>query len=121
MINNVIKTIPITVSLAAGGAVYAAIDHDAILAWVGASVAIGGAVLTLIVQGYHKIRSARREENLLDGAAQLVATAKLAERTEAVEAALTRLEEHVRRVGCRFPNPDGTARCTPKPDAPKES
>jgi hypothetical protein len=112
MIKVVANAVPLISGVGLGGSVIGALDHDAALAWIGAGVAIAGAILTAVVQGYHQIRAAKRAEDTLDSVAGMSALGDLLKRTVAVEAGLTAVEARMLLTGCRRPLPDGSARCT---------
>jgi len=108
-------------SAAAGGAggVVGALTHDQILTWTGATIAVGSAVLSAAVAAYHKLREARRDEDaadrkvLLDDIRAMTRVqVELELRISNSEIRLNEVEILIDRVRCKFPNPDGTARCS---------
>ncbi len=107
-------------SAAAGGAggVVGVLTHDQILTWTGATIAVGSAVLSAAVAAYHKLREARRDEDaadrkvLLDDIRAMTRVqVELELRISNSEIRLNEVEILIDRVRCKFPNPDGTARC----------
>src|SRR5208283_4698610 len=110
----------IRIFAAAGGAggVVGALTHDQVLTWTGATIALGSAVLSAAVAAYHKLREARRDEDTADRKALLDdiramtrVQVELELRISHAETRLNEVEILIDRVRCKFPNPDGTARC----------
>ncbi|MGC8640027.1 MAG: hypothetical protein ACP5XB_09150 [Isosphaeraceae bacterium] len=117
--NEFVDSLKIFAAAGAGGGVAGAISHDQILTWSGAAVAVGSALVTAAVAAYHKYREARRDEDTKDRRSQLEDIRKLTRvqadlesRISRSETAVTSLSDLVERVRCRYPNPDGTARCS---------
>ncbi len=111
----------ITIFAVAGGSggVIGAVTHDQVLTWCGVALAVASAVLSAAVAGYHRIRGARRDEDTADRKFQLDdiraltrAQVELERRIDSTENRLTGLDGQLERVRCRFPNADGTAKCT---------
>lgn len=118
--------------LGLGGSLLGAVDHDAAVAWLGAGVAGVGFVLSAVLSWYHKLREAARLENAADRRAQLEDVRAMARvqieleqrtcdieqranqtlaRVAAAEVRSAELAELIEKVRCRFPKPDGRARC----------
>jgi hypothetical protein len=126
--NQFVDSLKIFAAAGAGGGVAGALSHDQLLAWAGAGIAVGSAFVTAIVAAYHKYREARRDEDTKDRRSQLEdirslarAQAELEARIGRAEIAATSLSEVVERVRCRYPNPDGTARCSDPKYCPPEN
>jgi len=62
------RQIHLLTGFGAGGSIFGALDHDALIAWAGAGVAIGGFLLSAGITWYHKIREATRNEDAADRA-----------------------------------------------------
>jgi hypothetical protein len=115
---RIIESIRIFAAAGGAGGVVGALTHDQILTWTGATIAVGSAILSAAVAAYHKLREARRDEDAADRKIQLddirALTRVQVELEIRISQAETRLEEVkylIDRVRCKFPNPDGTARC----------
>jgi hypothetical protein len=116
--NQFVDSLKIFAAAGAGGGVAGAISHDQILAWSGAAIAVGSAMVTGLVAAYHKIREARRDEDAKDRHSQLEdiraltrAQTEIEARIGRAETAATALTAVVERVRCKFPTADGAARC----------
>jgi hypothetical protein len=62
-------TLKIFAGAGGAGGLVGAITHDQLLTWTGATIAAGSMVVTAALTGYHKLREARRAEDLKDRAA----------------------------------------------------
>jgi hypothetical protein len=126
--NHFVDSLKVFAAAGAGGGVAGAISHDQLLAWAGAGIAVGSACVTGVVAAYHKYREARRDEDTKDRRSQLDDIRALARTQTELEARISRAEkaasaltEAVERVRCRYPNPDGTARCSDPKHCPPEN
>lgn len=125
--NSIVDSLKIFAAAGAGGGVAGAISHDQILTWSGAAIAVGSALVTAAVAAYHKYREARRDEDTKDRRSQLDdiraltrVQAELEARIGRAETAATALTQAVDYARCRYPNPDGTARCMDTKVCPPE-
>jgi len=117
----------ITVLAAAGGTggVIGALTHDSLMTWTGAAIAAVSALLSGMIAGYHRYRGARRIEDAADRDAQLEDIRGLTRAQVELELRIAKAEHDTIELGtqlqvvrCRFPLPDGRARCTDSTDAP---
>jgi len=118
------RQIHLLTGFGAGGSIFGALDHDALIAWAGAGVAIGGFLLSAGITWYHKIREATRNEDAADRAReteslreqvalQLDLTHRVAVNTEKQaisERMLSELIERMTRERCPYVT-DGAAKC----------
>ncbi len=127
------RLIPATCYAAAAGSVVGAISESELITWTGAIIAVGSAVVTAVLAGYHKLREAARDERAKDQQQQRAdraadqqqqledvrafGRAQIEMETRIASAAkrLDEIEATVDKVRCRFPAPDGSARCTDSP------
>jgi hypothetical protein len=110
----------VTIFAVAGGTggVVGAATHDEVLTWCGVALAVCSAILSTAIAGYHRIRDARRTEDAADRQAQLDdiraltrVQIELERRIDSTETRLATVDGQLERVRCRFPQPDGTAKC----------
>ncbi|HMF38292.1 MAG TPA: hypothetical protein VKF17_16735 [Isosphaeraceae bacterium] len=113
------RLIPGTCYAATAGAVWGALSHDQVVAWGGAMIALGSAIVAAGLPAYHRLREARRAEDAADREAVLNdiraltrVQVELETRIAAGAKRLDEIESQMERVRCRFPNPDGTAKCS---------
>jgi hypothetical protein len=120
------NTLKIFGAAGAGGSVVGLVTHDEVLNWTGTAIAVGSALVTAGLAGYHKYRDARRAEDARDReAARKDRTADrdevramgrvIAEVEMRIAKAETDASELARRleaVHCRYPLANGAARCS---------
>ena len=124
-----VKSIHYWPILAVGGAgigLAGAINHETVLTWVGVILAAGSAIVSGAIAGFHQLKSAVREENQ-KAAAAVVATARVLALTQAqfearverMDQRLIGIEKRLEEAMCRFPTPEGAARCTDRKEPPR--
>ncbi len=109
----------------AAGSILGAISHDQVVAWTGALIAVGSALVTAGLPVYHRLREARRSEDAADRARVLEDVRALTRvqvemegRIAADGRRLNEIEAQMERIRCRYPNSDGTAHCADPANAP---
>jgi len=130
------RVIPGTCYAAAAGSVFGAFNQSELITWTGAIIAVGSAVVTALLGGFHKLREAAREERAKDQQQQRMDRSadqqqqlddvralgrvqiELETRIAAGTKRLDEIESAMERVRCRYPAADGTARCADPTKAP---
>jgi len=119
------KWILIIPAIGMGGSFMAAVDHNAILSWIGAAVASSGFILNSVLSSYHRVREARRQEDGADRVAAFeamqmlrLAQSDLESRILKGENDVINLTSRLDAVRCLFPSLDGKPRCVAEGNPP---
>lgn len=113
----------VTMSLASGvgavSAVLGALSNDEIVTWAGVAIAVGSAAGSVLLSGYAKLRDSIRTADHLDRQAVIQdiqaltrVQTELEDRITKAEINLEACEAEIEKCRCRYPLPDGAARCS---------
>ena len=115
----VISSLKILAVAGGAGGIAGAMNHDLILTWAGAAIGIASAFATAAIAIYHEFREARRLEDAVDRNIQSNHIQSLARVQSELEMRIALAESWARevtavieKVQCRFPEADGSARCS---------
>ncbi len=132
----IIESLPRICYVSTAVVLVSAVTHEQILTWIAVGIAVSSSCVTALIANYHRIRQAKRDEDsadrrlMLDDLRAIVRTqiemesrmqkmsrfiedkAQSADdRFIEIEKKTSDLLKNFDRSACRFPLPDGTAKC----------